>query len=154
MCIKITVNNIKFLSQQARDAGLYECQVSTEPKVSARVHLHVVGMNKKKTFFFFSFFLPLIVHVLLIYFSYYTNNSIINHWMEISFQMKYLWVKNYKSTGCNSHLYFICFWHNASWERAISVLHVSNFSVYLSLSISHSPSHWTDWWSRSICESW
>lgn len=28
---------------QARDAGLYECQVSTEPKVSARVHLHVVG---------------------------------------------------------------------------------------------------------------
>lgn len=29
---------------QARDAGIYECQVSTEPKVSARVHLHVVGM--------------------------------------------------------------------------------------------------------------
>lgn len=28
---------------QAKDAGLYECQVSTEPKVSARVHLHVVG---------------------------------------------------------------------------------------------------------------
>ncbi|KAL7037356.1 hypothetical protein ACKWTF_009178 [Chironomus riparius] len=27
---------------QARDAGQYECQVSTEPKVSARVHLHVV----------------------------------------------------------------------------------------------------------------
>ncbi|XP_063705627.1 zwei Ig domain protein zig-8 [Culicoides brevitarsis] len=27
---------------QARDAGIYECQVSTEPKVSARVHLHVV----------------------------------------------------------------------------------------------------------------
>ncbi|XP_055707361.1 hemicentin-2-like [Phlebotomus papatasi] len=27
---------------QARDAGLYECQVSAEPKVSARVHLHVV----------------------------------------------------------------------------------------------------------------
>ncbi|KAL7010723.1 hypothetical protein ACKWTF_016852 [Chironomus riparius] len=27
---------------QARDAGMYECQVSTEPKVSARVHLHVV----------------------------------------------------------------------------------------------------------------
>lgn len=25
------------------DAGIYECQVSTEPKVSARVHLHVVG---------------------------------------------------------------------------------------------------------------
>lgn len=28
---------------QARDAGMYECQVSTEPKISARVHLHVVG---------------------------------------------------------------------------------------------------------------
>lgn len=28
---------------QARDAGIYECQVSTEPKISARVHLHVVG---------------------------------------------------------------------------------------------------------------
>ncbi|XP_068157319.1 zwei Ig domain protein zig-8 [Drosophila tropicalis] len=27
---------------QARDAGAYECQVSTEPKVSARVQLHVV----------------------------------------------------------------------------------------------------------------
>lgn len=31
---------------QARDAGVYECQVSTEPKVSAKVHLHVVGMSK------------------------------------------------------------------------------------------------------------
>lgn len=28
---------------QARDAGMYECQVGTEPKVSARAHLHVVG---------------------------------------------------------------------------------------------------------------
>lgn len=28
---------------QARDAGLYECQVGAEPKVSARAHLHVVG---------------------------------------------------------------------------------------------------------------
>lgn len=28
---------------QARDAGIYECQVSTEPKVSARAQLHVVG---------------------------------------------------------------------------------------------------------------
>lgn len=28
---------------QARDAGLYECQISTEPKISARVYLHVVG---------------------------------------------------------------------------------------------------------------
>ena len=27
---------------QARDAGMYECQVGTEPKVSARAHLHVV----------------------------------------------------------------------------------------------------------------
>lgn len=28
---------------QPRDVGLYECQVSTEPKVSARAYLHVVG---------------------------------------------------------------------------------------------------------------
>lgn len=28
---------------QARDAGVYECQVSTEPKISARVQLLVVG---------------------------------------------------------------------------------------------------------------
>jgi len=30
---------------QARDAGSYECQVSTEPKVSARVQLQVVGKS-------------------------------------------------------------------------------------------------------------
>lgn len=30
---------------QARDAGLYECQISVEPKISARVFLHVVGEN-------------------------------------------------------------------------------------------------------------
>jgi len=42
-----------------------------------------------------------------------TNNSIITiEWMKISFRIKYLWVKNYKSTGCNSHSYFICSWHN------------------------------------------
>lgn len=35
---------------QARDAGIYECQVSSEPKVSARIHLHVVG--KWNLFFF------------------------------------------------------------------------------------------------------
>lgn len=28
---------------QARDVGLYECQISVEPKISARVYLHVVG---------------------------------------------------------------------------------------------------------------
>lgn len=28
---------------QARDDGLYECQISVEPKISARVYLHVVG---------------------------------------------------------------------------------------------------------------
>lgn len=28
---------------QERDDGIYECQVSTEPKVSARARLHVVG---------------------------------------------------------------------------------------------------------------
>lgn len=32
---------------QARDAGVYECQVSTEPKVSARAELHVVGEYSK-----------------------------------------------------------------------------------------------------------
>lgn len=31
---------------QARDAGLYECQISAEPKISARVYLHVVGKLK------------------------------------------------------------------------------------------------------------
>lgn len=35
---------------QARDAGLYECQISSEPKISARVYLHVVGkLNKQNT---------------------------------------------------------------------------------------------------------
>lgn len=35
------VLQIKYV--QPRDVGLYECQVSTEPKVSARANLHVVG---------------------------------------------------------------------------------------------------------------
>ena len=35
---------------QARDAGIYECQVSTEPKISARVHLHVVGKYEPTPF--------------------------------------------------------------------------------------------------------
>lgn len=35
------VLQIKYV--QPRDIGLYECQVSTEPKVSARAYLHVVG---------------------------------------------------------------------------------------------------------------
>lgn len=35
---------------QARDAGLYECQISSEPKISARVYLHVVGKLNKQTF--------------------------------------------------------------------------------------------------------
>lgn len=35
---------------QARDAGIYECQVSTEPKVSARAQLHVVGKEWLKFF--------------------------------------------------------------------------------------------------------
>lgn len=61
-------------SQQARDAGLYECQVSTEPKVSARVHLHVVGTDEK-----------LFIHI-----SQTANNSIITHSVGISIRMKYL----------------------------------------------------------------
>lgn len=28
---------------QPRDSGIYECQISAEPKISAQVHLHVVG---------------------------------------------------------------------------------------------------------------
>lgn len=36
---------------QARDAGLYECQISSEPKISARVYLHVVGKLNKQTIF-------------------------------------------------------------------------------------------------------
>lgn len=35
------VLQIKYV--QPRDIGLYECQVSTEPKVSARAYLNVVG---------------------------------------------------------------------------------------------------------------
>lgn len=35
---------------QARDTGVYECQVSTEPKVSAKVHLHVVGKCAVKSY--------------------------------------------------------------------------------------------------------
>lgn len=38
------VLQIKYV--QPRDIGLYECQVSTEPKVSARAYLHVVGKHK------------------------------------------------------------------------------------------------------------
>lgn len=50
---------IKFV--QARDAGLYECQISAEPKISARVYLHVVGKytafrySKPRVVFFFIF---------------------------------------------------------------------------------------------------
>lgn len=43
MVITLNLFSPFLLAYQARDAGLYECQVSTEPKVSARVHLHVVG---------------------------------------------------------------------------------------------------------------
>lgn len=35
------VLQIKYV--QERDAGIYECQVSTEPKVSARARLQVIG---------------------------------------------------------------------------------------------------------------
>lgn len=33
---------------QLKDAGIYECQVSTEPKASAIVYLHVVGKYVRK----------------------------------------------------------------------------------------------------------
>lgn len=36
---------------QARDAGLYECQISAEPKISARVNLHVVGKRKMENLY-------------------------------------------------------------------------------------------------------
>lgn len=47
------VLQIKYV--QPRDIGLYECQVSTEPKVSARAYLHVVGKFEVNfsSFFFF-----------------------------------------------------------------------------------------------------
>ena len=35
------VLQIKFV--QPRDAGIYECQVSTEPRISENFHLNVVG---------------------------------------------------------------------------------------------------------------
>jgi hypothetical protein len=35
------VLQIKFV--QPRDAGIYECQVSTEPRISENFHLYVVG---------------------------------------------------------------------------------------------------------------
>lgn len=41
---------------QERDAGIYECQVSTEPKVSARAHLHVVGELIDTLFNFFQYY--------------------------------------------------------------------------------------------------
>lgn len=47
--------------------------------------------------------------------------------------MKYLWVKNYKSTGSDSHLYFICFWHPAPSREG--ELHVSNFFSSLSCAV-------------------
>lgn len=65
---------------QGRDAGAYECQVSTEPKVSARVHLQVVGKfillantirhiyTTQLTLIFKKYFISYLFHV--IYFSY------------------------------------------------------------------------------------
>lgn len=37
---------IKFV--QARDAGLYECQISTEPKMALKFRLNVIGKRSSK----------------------------------------------------------------------------------------------------------
>lgn len=34
---------------QPRDAGIYECQVNTEPKINLAVHVFVTGKKEKKT---------------------------------------------------------------------------------------------------------
>lgn len=47
--LKQWVLQIKYV--QPRDVGLYECQVSTEPKVSARAYLHVVGKCENNKYF-------------------------------------------------------------------------------------------------------
>ena len=37
---------------QPRDAGIYECQVSTEPKMSHFVQLNIIGMSFYLSFFY------------------------------------------------------------------------------------------------------
>lgn len=39
--------SLKIESPQPRDSGVYECQISTEPKISQAFRLTVVGMFKK-----------------------------------------------------------------------------------------------------------
>lgn len=46
---------LKIVSVQPRDSGIYECQVSTEPKISQAYRLTVVG-KFRTTFLTFLFF--------------------------------------------------------------------------------------------------
>lgn len=49
------VLQIKFV--QPRDAGIYECQVSTEPRISENFHLNVVGKQAVITLYRGDFFI-------------------------------------------------------------------------------------------------
>lgn len=42
---------LKISSPQIRDSGIYECQVSTEPKISLAYRLNIVGMLISFSFF-------------------------------------------------------------------------------------------------------
>ncbi len=42
--------NLKIDFAQARDSGIYECQVNTEPKINLAVHLDVTGKTSIKLF--------------------------------------------------------------------------------------------------------
>lgn len=45
---------LRITSPQPRDSGTYECQVSTEPKISQTFRLNVVGKSRNKFFFMMS----------------------------------------------------------------------------------------------------
>lgn len=67
--------SLKIESPQPRDSGVYECQVSTEPKISQAFRLTVVGMFKlilKLLFllFFFTIFIPCMLEYIFLAFSF------------------------------------------------------------------------------------